>query len=76
MVMSTTRILKKNKLKLVGTKKLTLDTEMPSTFQAPPAQASVVGQEDGCVVIRVVCGCGQEINLRCAYDPGAVPAAE
>jgi hypothetical protein len=41
---------------------------------APVAQATVLGIEDGCVVLQVVCGCGQEIQLRCATAPDPSPA--
>jgi pyruvate/2-oxoglutarate dehydrogenase complex dihydrolipoamide acyltransferase (E2) component len=59
-----------------------------SAPQASPARpkgqpkAEIIAKEDGFVVIRVVCGCGEEVQLRCAYGqakatpPQAPPTAQ
>ncbi|MBS3821158.1 MAG: hypothetical protein GVY16_04730 [Planctomycetes bacterium] len=38
--------------------------------EGPTAQADIVAREDGQVVIKVTCRCGEEIQLRCAYADG------
>lgn len=57
-------VLKRKSVRVSGRRRL------PSTVGGgigPTAQAEIVGQADGCVIIKVTCVCGEEIQLRCAY---------
>ena len=65
--MTASRILKNTALNPAGKKRLSAATTAAATPSgAPSAQAKIISQEDGHVVIQVVCSCGQEIQLRCA----------
>lgn len=71
-----TVLLKKKNIKMTGHREISSSAVGAKvTKEVPKAHASVIAQEDGFVVIQVVCGCGQEIQLRCAYG-GPQPAAQ
>ena len=67
MIRSATCVFKNHQVKRAGRKRLS-NTPMAPNRDVPQAKAQILSQEDGCVVIQVLCGCGQEIQLRCAYD--------
>lgn len=60
-----TKILKKQRVRLAGQKQLDGSIVARAGGETSAAQAEIVGEEAGCVIIRVTCGCGQEIQLRC-----------
>lgn len=64
-----TKILKKQTVRLAGQKTIDAYLLAQAGRHAPAAKAQIVGQEDGCVIIQVTCGCGQEIQLRCDTAP-------
>ena len=71
--MTASRILKSTALNLAGKKRL---NAAPAVSAEPAgttgsAQAKILSQSDGQVVIQVICPCGQEIQLRCASDASA-----
>lgn len=65
--MPAAQVLKNKALRLAGRKRLRVSPMGESSgAKPPPAKATILAQEDGHVVIQVVCSCGQEIQLRCA----------
>jgi hypothetical protein len=60
-----TKILKKQRVRLAGQKQLDGSIVARAQGEVPAARAEIVGEEAGCVIIQVTCGCGQEIQLRC-----------
>lgn len=69
MIKVASQILKKSQVKFSGTQKITYDPTQTGP-RKPPATAKILRREDGCAVIQVICGCGEEIQLRCAYGNG------
>jgi hypothetical protein len=72
--MAASRILKSTTLNLAGKKRLSAAPAKPSATSSASgvsAKAKILSQEDGHVVIQVICSCGQEIQLRCATDESA-----
>ncbi|MCD4823772.1 MAG: hypothetical protein K8S55_04140 [Phycisphaerae bacterium] len=73
---TATRVLKKSQVVFAGSRQISGDAG--GGRAGPAAEASIVSQEDGYVIIAVKCGCGREIQLRCVYsdDVPAPVAAE
>jgi hypothetical protein len=66
------RIVKQSRIRVGEARRLPRRDPTAISQSVPKARAQVLSQEDGFVTIQVVCSCGQEIQLRCAY---AAPAA-
>ena len=70
-----TKILKRSALNPAGRKRIQASSAPAASAEqskpSAPAQARIVSQADGHVVIQVVCSCGQEIQLRCATQASA-----
>ncbi|MBN1942413.1 MAG: hypothetical protein JW849_03875 [Phycisphaerae bacterium] len=66
--MPPSKILKKSETNPAGKRRLNAapPTETFSDAPSTPAQAKILSQADGHVLIQVVCSCGKEIQLRCA----------
>ena len=71
---TATRVLKKSQVILAGSRQISGEAGGGGQT-APAAEASIVSQEDGYVIIAVKCSCGQEIQLRCAYNNDTPAAA-
>ena len=67
MVQKTGKVVKSEKVINTGEKKIGYKGGGKSSGDAS-ATAKIIGQEDGCAIIQVQCGCGQEIQLRCAQS--------
>jgi hypothetical protein len=65
-------VLKHSAVRVAGRRRL---PSAAAGATGPTAQAEIVANGDGHVIIKVTCGCGEEIQLRCAYADIA-PAAE
>ncbi len=72
MTQAAGRILKGNQVNIEGTYQLGLsqaDTKsaqnMNTTINSP--QAKIIENNEGYVVIQVICSCGKQIDLRCEY---------
>lgn len=61
------KIIKSKRVKTTGVKKISYKVSGKSSAGAN-ATAKIIAQEDGFVIVQVQCGCGQEIQLRCAQN--------
>ncbi len=68
-------VLKHNRVRMVGRRRL---PSIGAEGAGSTAMAEIVSQENGKVVIKVTCSCGEEIQLECAYNdmPGAGLASD
>lgn len=63
-------VLKRNRVHMVGRRRL---PAVGAEGAGSTATAEIISQDNGKVVIKVTCSCGEEIQLECAYSdmPGA-----
>lgn len=64
--MSAAKVLKKHELTLAGKKRMVAPAPTAPERPEAPVQAKILSQENGQVLLQVVCSCGREIRLRCA----------
>ena len=60
-----TGVLKKDQVKLSGTRVLTAPVGVPAAAHAAGPQARIVEQAGTTVVVEVICECGKKIYLNC-----------
>lgn len=74
MARQISRVIKKRLVRITGERRIRADADGTVQAERPKAQATVLGEQDGVLMIQVVCPCGEEIQLRCELDE-PMPAA-